>query len=95
MRGLIIASYSPPAVYILIKVKNETKRSTEFRPRYKLKHLMFVIYLITCQILALVILKDSSAVATGATKCPVSAPDLHLHNIITGFVKLLYLILQT
>ena len=37
--------------------------------------------------LALVILKDSSAVATGTTKCPVSAPDLHLHKLINGFVN--------
>ena len=45
--------------------------------------------------LALVILEDSLAVAIGTTKCPVSAPDLHFYNVITGFVKLLYLILQT
>ena len=70
------------------------KRSTEFRSWYRLKHLMFVISL-TCQMLALVIPKDSSAVAIGTTKCPVSAPDLHFHNLITGFVKLLYQILQT
>ena len=36
--------------------------------------------------------KDSSAVAIGTIKFPVSAPDLHFHNLITGFVKLLYLI---
>ena len=41
-----------------------------------------------------VILKDSLAVAIEATKCPVSATDLHLHNLITEFVKLFYLILQ-
>ena len=45
--------------------------------------------------LALVILKDSSAAAIETAKCPVSAADLHLHKLITGFVKLLYLILQT
>ena len=44
--------------------------------------------------LARVILKDSSAVAIGTIKFPVSAPDLHFHNLIPGFVKLLYLILQ-
>ena len=44
--------------------------------------------------LALVNLKDSSAVAIGTIKFPVSAPDLHFHNLITGFVKLLHLILQ-
>ena len=71
------------------------ERPTEFRPRYKSKHLMFVIYLKTCSILALVILKDSMDVAIEATKCPVSAPYLHLHNLITEFVKLLYLNLQT
>ena len=38
--------------------------------------------------------KDSSAVAIGTIKFPVSAPDLHFHNLTTGFVKLLYLILQ-
>ena len=45
--------------------------------------------------LVLVTLKDFSGVAIGTTKCPVSAPDLHLHKLITGFVKLLYLIPQT
>ena len=44
--------------------------------------------------LARVILKDSSAVAIRTIRFPVSAPDLHFHNLIPGFVKLLYLILQ-
>ena len=48
MSGLKLASHSPLAVYIQTEVKYETKKSTEFRPQYKLKHLIFVIYLITC-----------------------------------------------
>ena len=32
------------------------------------------------------------AVAIGTIKFPVSAPGLHFHNLIIGFVKLLYLI---
>ena len=46
--GLILASHSPPAVHT-DGSKNKTKKgSPEFRPRYKLIHLTFVIYLITC-----------------------------------------------
>ena len=46
--SLILTNHTPPAVYIQMEVKMKQKRSTVFRPRYKLKHLMFVIYLITC-----------------------------------------------